>query len=60
MPSDRARRHHLRGPAAWDAWLSANHRRQEGVWLKILTKLHVADRSGAIVKARDAGLGRTP
>jgi len=24
--------------AAWDAWLAANHTRQEGVWLKIAKK----------------------
>src|SRR5918994_1114185 len=41
--------------AAWDAWLAANHRRHQGVWLKI-AKQHTGAASVTNDEAVDVGL----
>jgi uncharacterized protein YdeI (YjbR/CyaY-like superfamily) len=41
--------------AAWDAWLAANHRRHQGVWLKI-AKQHTGLASVTNDEAVDLGL----
>ena len=41
--------------AAWEAWLAANHRLEQGVWLKI-AKLHTGVASVTSDEAVDVGL----